>query len=172
MSILQPCTLAHCVCLHPSLPTHLQLTWEAIALATLHDRMTNSTSQPIQSFSSGCIPAPLSSQLTYWLRAGSALESQPGARSAGVLKGKAQARSVQCPTTSFSGGWVPRSGPRLLGPGFLHQRRFQELHSATPALWKSSTWLQSNRWGGMGTFWCLRVWRLEDHRDPPWLFLG
>uniref|UniRef100_A0A452E2K7 Phosphoribosylformylglycinamidine synthase n=1 Tax=Capra hircus TaxID=9925 RepID=A0A452E2K7_CAPHI len=48
---------------------------EAIALATLHDRMTEQHfPQPIQSFSSGCIPAPLSSPIDVLAEGRSALE--------------------------------------------------------------------------------------------------
>ncbi|XP_070245550.1 phosphoribosylformylglycinamidine synthase isoform X1 [Bos mutus] len=48
---------------------------EAIALATLHDRMTEQRfPQPIQSFSSGCIPAPLSGPIDVLAEGRSALE--------------------------------------------------------------------------------------------------
>ena len=50
-------------------------------------------------------------------------------------------------------------------------KRFQELQR-NPSTVEVFDLAQSNRWGGMGTFWCLRVWMLEDHRDPPWLSLG
>lgn len=77
---------------------------------------------------------------------------------------------MQCLTTSFSGGC-------LLGLALdswdldFYTKRFQELQR-NPSTVEVFDLAQSNRWGGMGTFWCLRVWMLEDHRDPPWLSLG
>ena len=128
--------------------------------------------QPIQSFSSGCLPAPLSGPIDVLAEGRSALEKANQELGEQGSRRKAQARRirVQCPTTSFSGGC-------LLGLALdswdldFYTKRFQELQR-NPSTVEVFDLAQSNRWGGMGTFWCLSLWRLEDHRDPPWLLLG
>ena len=74
---------------------------------------------PIQSFSLGCIPAPLGGPIDILAEGRSALEKAN--QELGEQEGPGQAsRGAESHSQLF--WWLsPRSGPRLLGPGFLHQ---------------------------------------------------
>lgn len=118
--------------------------------------------QPIQSFSSGCIPASLSGPIDILAEGRSALEkaNQELGEQGSLKEGLGQQSKGAVSHNQLLWGC-------LLGLALdswdldFYTKRFQELQ-CNPSIVEVFDLAQSNRWGGMGTFWCLSLWRLEE----------
>lgn len=118
--------------------------------------------QPIRSFSSGCIPAPLSGPIDILAEGRSALEkaNQELGEQRSLKEGPGQQSKGAVSHNQLLWGC-------LLGLALdswdldFYTKRFQELQR-NPSIVEVFDLAQSNRWGGMGTFWCLSLWRLEE----------